>query len=264
MAHMTLAEDEQGIAYAYNNLGAANERLGNFGQAIEAYEKCLDMKKRISDVRGIAMTLNNIGLIRIYVGDFKSAMESYKKSLEIRYRIGDRSGEAYAYMNLGMCMFEMGEYHTALVYYRKQLELMTSIKDEWGISLAFNNMAETEIVMGDLPTAEGHCGEAITRSQRSGFTDVLVQAKKTKGMMLSRMGHRTEAEECFQSSLELAQANKMAVLAGQTYYELGLARKGWGDHLGATECLKRALDVFEKSRMAPPAKKARNALSNLG
>ena len=264
LAHMTLAEDEQGIAYAYNNLGAANERLGNFGQAIEAYEKCLDMKKRISDVRGIAMTLNNIGLIRIYVGDFKSAMESYKKSLEIRYRIGDRSGEAYAYMNLGMCMFEMGEYHTALVYYRKQLELMTSIKDEWGISLAFNNMAETEIVMGDLPTAEGHCGEAITRSQRSGFTDVLVQAKKTKGMMLSRMGHRTEAEECFQSSLELAQANKMAVLAGQTYYELGLARKGWGDHLGATECLKRALDVFEKSRMAPPAKKARNALSNLG
>jgi tetratricopeptide (TPR) repeat protein len=63
------------LAKSYNNIGMLYRTLGNFGEALQYYNKAMDIKKE-KDLGSIsyATTLNNIGFVYCEMGNFEKAL----------------------------------------------------------------------------------------------------------------------------------------------------------------------------------------------
>jgi Tfp pilus assembly protein PilF len=89
-------EIKPGYAEAYNNRGAAYNSLGNYGQAIENYNRAIEIKP------GYADSYYNRGVTYTYLGNYKQAIEDYNRAIEIK------PGYADAYNNRGIIYLSQG------------------------------------------------------------------------------------------------------------------------------------------------------------
>jgi serine/threonine protein kinase/tetratricopeptide (TPR) repeat protein len=87
LAHF--GEDDPGMASGYNNLGYALEAVGRFDEAIDAYEKCLELDDRGRDPRSLERTLplGNLAQAEFNAGRLTSARRHFEQSLAIHAEV---------------------------------------------------------------------------------------------------------------------------------------------------------------------------------
>ena len=129
--------DKQGIAEAYNQVGAAyqnpNFKECSSNKALEYYQKSLEISLEIRDKKGVAYSCGFIGTI--YLDKFflardkpETALRYFEQSLKICLEIEDKEGIARCYNNIGYVYDEKNEYKSALLNYfhayvlKKQIE----------------------------------------------------------------------------------------------------------------------------------------------
>ncbi|MCK5168653.1 MAG: tetratricopeptide repeat protein, partial [Bacteroidales bacterium] len=56
------------------------------------YQKSLKIYQNLENTLGIAKIYNNLGVLSHNQGDFIQALEYYQKSLELRQQVGDKEG----------------------------------------------------------------------------------------------------------------------------------------------------------------------------
>jgi DNA-binding SARP family transcriptional activator len=70
--------DEQAEAWLLDGLGAALLRVGDFSQAIDCYQRSLDIYRRLGDRRGSAAAYNNLGTVYYYQRRYDAAREQFQ------------------------------------------------------------------------------------------------------------------------------------------------------------------------------------------
>ena len=65
--------------------------------------------REVGDRRGEAKTLNNLGRMQLYFGYHRDALDGYQKSLEIFREIGGAQNEAILYHNIGARLSLQGQ-----------------------------------------------------------------------------------------------------------------------------------------------------------
>ena len=73
------------VAASYNNIGNVSNRQGKYEEALEYYQKFLDIKIRVfgSDHPDVAASIKNIGIVYHNKGDRAAATEMYTKAYHI-------------------------------------------------------------------------------------------------------------------------------------------------------------------------------------
>lgn len=109
-----------GIIAALN--GAANSAYysGNYDEALENYQRSVDIQKTQSDKLGLAIALKGIGNVHRTRGDYGAALESYFNSLSISEEIKAPLGTTLG--SIGLVRALQGDYPRALEYYNKALQ----------------------------------------------------------------------------------------------------------------------------------------------
>ncbi|MDB9312876.1 tetratricopeptide repeat protein [Spirulina sp. CS-785/01] len=82
---------------------------GQFREALQSWERALEIYGRIGDRGGVADSLNGLGGVYRSLGEYQQAIAFYEQSLEIQRQIGDRQGEAGSLMGLGNVYNSLGE-----------------------------------------------------------------------------------------------------------------------------------------------------------
>jgi tetratricopeptide (TPR) repeat protein len=81
--------DHLDVAASYNGLGNVYDSLGQYEEALEYYQKSLDIKIRVvgGDQLDVAASYNNVAIIYEAQGKREEALAMHAKSLDIRTRI---------------------------------------------------------------------------------------------------------------------------------------------------------------------------------
>ncbi|MFM7875887.1 MAG: tetratricopeptide repeat protein [Microcystis panniformis] len=122
-------KDRPGEAISLGNLGLAYYSLGQHQLALKNYEQALLIFREIKNRDGEASTLNDIGLVYSTIRQPRKALEYYQKTLSIRRELGDRQNEADALNNIGALYDDIGQPGEALKYLQQALSILRKLSN---------------------------------------------------------------------------------------------------------------------------------------
>lgn len=132
------------VIFAGNNLGASLIKNKNESEAIQTLKECLEISEAIGFIEHRFRTLNNMGVAYKNLRDFSNAIECYEKKLDILEQYPENVLEKISAIgNLGIVYKEKGEYETALEYHNKRLRLARKEKNYSFICRAYGDIGIT-------------------------------------------------------------------------------------------------------------------------
>lgn len=153
------AELRPDLAASWNNLGAANYLMGNFGLAADAWEESIRIEPNRTGY-------TNIGLALYYSGQFEEALAMQQKAIELApsdHRAMGRAGDALRFIE--------GRESESLAAYQKAVDLVEAqlrVNDRsWE---AQGQLAVYSAILGDMDKAEEVISRAMQFSNNNGET----------------------------------------------------------------------------------------------
>ncbi|OQB53031.1 MAG: TPR repeat-containing protein YrrB [Deltaproteobacteria bacterium ADurb.Bin151] len=193
-------------ADAYSNRGAAYKGLGNYGQAIEDYNKAIAIKP------DEAMAYSNRGNAYKGLGNYQQAIEDYNRAIEMK------PDEAMAYGNRGVAYKGLGNYRQAIEDYNRAIEINPSYVD------AYMNRGVAYGILGNYRQAIEDLNKAIEIKPDE------AKAYGNRGNAYAGLGHYRQAIEDYNKAIEIKPDYEDAYLnRGAAYAQLGDANLSIND-----------------------------------
>jgi len=165
--------DKLGLATALKGIGNVHRTRGDYGAALESYFSSLRISEEIKAPLGT--TLGSIGLVRALQGDYPRALEYYGKALK-EFRTDSNKIEMARVLTLtGNVHYVQGLYDAALLSYRQALTLREEMDDKSG---------QGDIVAG--------IGSTLLRQKN--YSDALDSFEKALGLFKSVSNHAKMAD----------------------------------------------------------------------
>lgn len=136
-----------------NALGYCHRLLGNWEQAIIAYEEALNYSLAEHDARQMAETMNNIANVSRLSGDFERANRYSLVGLKIREKLNDRKGIASSCYVRAMVTWETGNSTEAAQYLRRARQISEEVGHVEGLANAIKYQSYLHFRTGDIDTA---------------------------------------------------------------------------------------------------------------
>lgn len=127
----------------YNNLGLISEELDQKDEAINYYNKTLEINKKTKDNLGYLFTINNIGLLYQKQSQHKKAITYFKKGLS-QDSIKEKFPIQYALLleSLAASNYLSGKKENVLQQYNEVLKIRNSQESFTDLSFSHINLAE--------------------------------------------------------------------------------------------------------------------------
>ncbi|MEM6434697.1 MAG: tetratricopeptide repeat protein [Cyanobacteria bacterium P01_D01_bin.115] len=197
--------DREGEWRSLGWIGLIYQRFGQYQPALELYQDGLSIALDISDRRGEGVMLNNIGRIYDSLGEYQEALSYYERSLAIRQDIGNRRGEGVMLNNIGFIYSRLGEYQEALGYYERSLAILQDIGNRQGEGESLNNIGFIYSRLGEYQEALGYYERSLAIRQDIGDRQGEGQMLNNIGFIYSRLGEYQEALGYYERSLAIRQ-----------------------------------------------------------
>ena len=195
-----------GEAAALNNIGEAHTGLGDRHQALTYYQQALVICREIGDRAGEATILHNFGGVHHHLGDRQKALTYYQQALPIRREIGDRAGEAATLSNIGSAHNGLGDMQKALTYYQQALPIRREVGDRAGEATTLNNIGGVHNGLGDKQQAFTFFQLALRINHETGDRAGEATTLNNIGFVYSQLGDLTQALNYYQQAFTILRA----------------------------------------------------------
>ena len=195
----------------------------------------------------------------VALGAYDQALESYDKSLDMAMAVrGEKHASVAAiYNNCGIVYQEQGEYGQAMRCYQHALEIAKAVWKDGkypGVVVTYhNNLATLYKAQGNFETMRKHCGEAlvIAKTVWGDKHPKVATIYNSMARVYTAQKEHTKAIACYGKALEIAKAawgGKHPNVAA-TYYNLAAGHQAEGAYELAMECYGRALCIAAESEV---------------
>ena len=251
-------ESEDGAkASIYHQLGLMKDERGASAEAIEYYEKSIEIEEKQIPRHelSLAMTYNNLGSAYYSVGDYANARSSYEKALTIRQQLlsPHHPDLAKSYVAIGLVCYGLGDYLKALTYYEKALVIRQQSLPPTHPDLAqsYVGIGNLYYNMNDYPKALSSHEKALTiREQTLPPTHPdLANSYNNIGLVYSSTGDYSKALCSHEKAVSIQQQSLSSThpdLAG-SHNNIGLVYSRMGDYPKALASYKQALAIQRQS-----------------
>jgi tetratricopeptide (TPR) repeat protein/tRNA A-37 threonylcarbamoyl transferase component Bud32 len=219
-------------AWEWNNKGVALDNLGKPQEAIECYDRALEINPRY------AGAWYNKGTALDDLGKYQEAIVCYDEALEINPRYAE------AWSNKGNTLYKLGKFQEAIVCYDEALEINPRYAEAW------SNKGVALHGLGKHQEAIACYDKALEINPR------LAKIWSNKGNALDDLGKYQEAIDCFDRALEINPRY------AEAWYNKGTALDDLGKLQEAIDCYDRALKI--NPRLAEAWINKGNTLYKLG
>ncbi|MCA2674965.1 MAG: tetratricopeptide repeat protein [Microcystis sp. M054S2] len=233
-------KNRQGEAASLDNLGSAYLSLGQYQKAIDLHEKSLVINREIVNRQGEANSLNNLGNAYQSRGEYQTAIDYHQQSLDIRREIKDRQGEAASLNNLGNAYQSRGEYQTAINYHQQSLAITRELDDRSGEAKALNNLGVDYRLLGQYQKAINYHQQSLEIAEKIGDLKVQADSLGNLGNVYQSLGQYQKAIDYHQQSLAIAEKIGDQGSKARSLGNLGNAYQSRGEY-------QKAIDLYEKS-----------------
>ncbi|MGV9848431.1 AfsR/SARP family transcriptional regulator [Streptomyces endocoffeicus] len=191
----TTSHDLVILRQALNDLGLACQMQGKFQEAIECYDKAIDLARRLGHTSGETATTVNMALSKVHVNEPLEAERICRKVLDEVASPDDVEGVAYAYYVLGLAHHRQAQHDTALHWFEMCLALCTANGLRARESHARLRIAELSREMGLLDRAVREGGLSVKLCEETTDLKNLAQALTVVGNALRELGEDAAAQE---------------------------------------------------------------------
>jgi tetratricopeptide (TPR) repeat protein len=245
-------QDEIKGSTGWYRLGKLMIKLGHFNKAEELYEILL---KQTTSESEKASLFYQLGWTKNGQGNYAEAIEFYEKSLEIEQKIlpPDHPDLGGSYNNLGNVYVGMGEYSKALSFYEKAHEIAREIlpADDPDLASSYNNIGLVYNNMREYSKALSFYENALEVRQKTILANhpELATSYNNIGSVYTNLGECSKALSFYEKALEIQQKTLPAnhPELATSYNNIGWVYYNMGDYLKALSYFERALDNFEHS-----------------
>jgi predicted ATPase len=189
-----LLNDIRGMASSYQSIAIVHCDMGRMDEALEIQKQVLKMDTESKNLRGVASSHGNIGVFLQRKGAFREAYESTLTSKDLFVRIGDKQGLARTFMNLGVMVSELGDSLNAKDHFMKAYEMFTAMNDKQGTGIVVYFIGGVLWELGDIDEAEKWLERSLVLNEEIGEMQRILGSKLTLSELRASRGQRVEAE----------------------------------------------------------------------
>jgi len=223
---------------------------GNYQKAFRFQKESLNIAEAENDKRQQAFIFNTLGLIYWTLNDSERALEHLNHSLELAQEIRSTLDVASANNNIGLVYRKDKNYEKSIEYFNKALEKDIELKSKWGQGYTHRNLGMSYMRMGQLDQAEPHITQAIELSREIGNQTNLVKAMLESGHLAVEKNDCDKAIAIFQETGTLAQKLNIPEVHWRALRGGGVCLAKAGKLTEAVELYKQAVAVVDRMRAA--------------
>lgn len=224
-----------------NNVALVYHQVGQYDEAIRAYEESLVISREQADRRDQAKTTQNLGAVYLSRGQYEQALSLTQESIDLAKAVGDQEQQAYSLNALGRIHSDRGQYPQGIQAYVQALDLARSIPVKRLEASILGNWAIVLHDQGDLQGALKLHQQSQDLTQEVGQT--LATPLNNIGIIYSDQGLIEEAEAGFQESLEIARASGQREGEAVALGNLSSLYATQAQYARALELQQEALDI---------------------
>ncbi|MGR3911829.1 MAG: tetratricopeptide repeat protein, partial [Candidatus Rhabdochlamydia sp.] len=250
-----------GEGRAYGNLGNAYKDLGGYHQAINYYDKYLNIMQELRDQIGEGRAYGNLGNAYQNLGETRVAINYYDKYLKIAQEFKDQVGKGRAYGNLGNAYKDLGEHRKAIGFHEKALIIAVELQDRAGEGRAYGNLGNA---YGGLEEYR----KAIDFHKKALKIAIELQDRVSEGRAWSDLGNAYKELGEYHKAIESQERDLGIALELNNYIGEGRAYSNLGNTYDSLGEYRKAIDYHRKALKIAVELKDRlgegRAYSNLG
>jgi serine phosphatase RsbU (regulator of sigma subunit)/TPR repeat protein len=193
---------KNGLAHAYNKLGAIYLKKEILTKAMEYFKEANNVFVKINDLEGQKNTLNNIGVIYYYQEEMQQSINFFEQSLSIEKKLNNKEGMCASLANIGgiYCDMEPPNYSMAEEKLLESIQIAKEINSSSSLSTGYINLSYLYLTSGDLEKAQKYADDAVMLSNANGLIDSKIIALDNKREILIELN---DFESAVNISLEM-------------------------------------------------------------
>lgn len=149
-------KDPDNLSSMYNNVGLVLLDFDRSEEAIDYFNKSIDLKLNLNDPRGMANVYNNVGLAHQKTKNYELARSYFNKAFNIDKQFNDAEGMLSTNISIGKNFYEQQQYDSTSIYYQRAAMLMDQVDD-------LNSKSGLLLDFGDLNMKQGKYNRAIEK-----------------------------------------------------------------------------------------------------
>ncbi|MCP5002352.1 MAG: tetratricopeptide repeat protein, partial [Planctomycetes bacterium] len=179
-----------------NNIAIEYKSLGQFDEALDFYNRALEIQQQLGDQERVGRVLHNMGVVYRDTGDPAQALELHLRALEIREQIGVPRSIARTLSNIGSDYRDLGELEKAAAYFQRSIGMWEEIGSKPGLVEALTSIAELHRQVGSYEAAREALERALALATEAGLQ--LSSALRELVEVYGALGLSREMLEAFQ------------------------------------------------------------------
>lgn len=170
-------KDKKHVINIYNNLGLIYMGLKQTNQAIEYFNKALNLNKITKDIYTEYRIFSNLGSCYQNLKLYDISTNYLNKALKGFLQFNDSIGIFSTLTGIGYnSLNKNNDVKGACVYFNKAYQYANKINHKFMISNALNNMGNVYFIMNDLPKAKTYYEKSLKISQDEGYIEYETEA----------------------------------------------------------------------------------------
>lgn len=238
----------EGIAHTLGNLGLIAQNNNDFGPALLLYKESMEIAAEIDDLKTIAESLHNIGIICQLICDFDAAMEHFQQSIEIKKKIDDLPGIPECLHQMAMIHEKIGDYNSALNLYKKAGEISGVFWDMDALSSTYHQIGNLYCRMGDYDAAFEQYNRSLEIKEQTGNLKGIATSLHQLGMFYHEKGDFDKALIHYRKSIEISEQIDDRHSIPYSLHQMGRLFQQKGDYNEALKHYRKALELHEQNR----------------
>jgi signal transduction histidine kinase len=199
------SEYKKGEAKAYNNIGNICHTYGNYKDAMEYYQKAMNIFETIGDKYNAAGLKLNIGNMQFEQGDFDGALKNYISSIKTFEELGKKQELASSYGNIGFIYQNQGNVPEAINSKNMALKIYKELSDSLNIAMIWIDLGSIANDQGKYPETLKYYLDALRILEKSDARKSLCGLYINLGNLYYYMDNAQESLKYYTGALKLAQ-----------------------------------------------------------
>jgi DNA-binding SARP family transcriptional activator len=153
---------------AERNLGRVHMHQHRHQDAIEHYQRALELGERAGWVEAQATTLNGLGIVYRHLQRLPEAMDCFHRALALNQRSGQLDRQAPILVNLAAMSSELGQLRQAADFAEHALRIYSGLGSPRGETISLGVLGEIYQLLGRLDEARDNLSRAMALAQEIG------------------------------------------------------------------------------------------------
>ena len=151
-------------AEVYTGAGTMAWYQSDYQAATTHHQAALNLYRNLGDEEGVAFALNNLGVQARNQGDYEQAAKFYEESLALATQLGAQLRMSYTLHNLGEVVRRQGNYERALALTEEALAIMREQGNKWMVARQLKNVGEMHLFLGNYRQTARYYSESLILS----------------------------------------------------------------------------------------------------